>query len=269
MNDDVVREMRRTYDKYFQSRGYRERYPMPNAATLDYVLRHGARQAAHILDFGCGNGRYALALLALTSAHVTGFDISEPSLREFDQYLQTTPYKTRVTLVGGDIGTLGSIDNEIGYDLVLMLFGVLSHLGDRATRIDTLRRLRDKMQPHGRLILSVPSLYRRRPLDLCRHACARRLGRARPPQHEPGNIYFIRHVHGERLRFFYHLYTVARLRDELRIAGFILRDWEAESLFPEWWLMRSPRLQRLDRTLSSWIAPSLGYGIRALAERAE
>lgn len=266
MDDEVVREMRNTYDRYFQSHGYRERYPVPNPATLDYVLRHGALRAAHILDFGCGNGRYALALLARTGARLTGFDISESSLQEFVHCLQGTPYEERVTIVGGDLFKLGGTGIETGYDLVLMLFGVLSHLGDRATRIDTLRRLRERMRPGGRLILSVPSLYRRRPMELCRHACARRLGRARPPQHEAGNIYFVRHVHGERLRFFYHLYTVPRLRNELRMAGFILRDWEAESVFPEWWLMRSPRLQRLDRRLSGWIAPSLGYGIRALAE---
>jgi 2-polyprenyl-3-methyl-5-hydroxy-6-metoxy-1,4-benzoquinol methylase len=263
VNDMVTDEMRETYDKYFLSNGYTDRYPVPNPATLDYILRHGARRATHILDFGCGDGRYALALLARTGARLTGYDISRPSLQALERSLQGTPYRERVTLVGGDIDNLAQSSK---FDLVLMLFGVLSHVGNRATRIDTLRRLRERMSPGAQLILSVPSIYRRRPLDLCRYACARQLGRARPPQHEAGNIYFVRQVHGERLRFFYHLYTVARLSDELRAAGFALQDPEAESVFPEWWLMRSRRLQSMDRKLSRWIAASLGYGIRARAE---
>jgi SAM-dependent methyltransferase len=261
----VADEMKNTYDKYFLSNGYTDRYPVPNTATLDYILRNGARHTAHILDFGCGDGRYALALLARTDARLTGYDISEPSLQALERNLQGTPYRERVTLVAGDIDNLAGNGT---YDLVLMLFGVLSHVGNRAARIKTLRRLHERMSPGAQLILSVPSIYRRRPLDLLRYACARQLGKATPPQHEAGSIYFVRHVHGERLRFFYHLYTVARLRDELQAAGFVLQDTEAESVFPEWWLMRSPRLQRIDRKLSKWLAASLGYGIRARAERA-
>ena len=265
MNHDIARQMRETYDKYYRSHGYRERYPVPNAATLDYLLRHGAREAAHILEFGCGDGRYARALLERTRARLTGFDISAPSLQELARSLNGSPHRDRVTLVSG---TIDDLPHDEQYDLVLMLFGVLSHLGDRRTRIDTLCRLRERMRPGGRLILSVPSIYRRRPLDLCRHACARWRGHASPPLHEAGNIGFVRYVHGERLSFFYHLYTARRLADELRAAGFLLRDCEAESVFPEWWLMRSARLQTLDRTLAKSVTPSLGYGIRACAEMA-
>jgi SAM-dependent methyltransferase len=262
VNRDITQEMRETYDKYYRSHGYRERYPVPNVATLDYLLQHGAKQAVHILDFGCGDGRYARALLDHTQAHVTGYDISLPSLCDLERSLNGSPHGDRVTLVGGAIDNL----HAGAYDLVLMLFGVLSHLGDRATRIETLVKLRTCMRPGARLILSVPSIYRRRPLDLYLHARARSLGIASPPMHEAGNIHFVRYVHGERLSFFYHLYTLARLEEELRAAGFILRHCEAESLFPEWWLMRSPPLQRLDRALAKAIPSALGYGIRAYAE---
>ena len=56
------------YDHYFACHDYEKRYPQPNAATLQFLLTHGARQATQILDFGCGNGRYALALLQATEA---------------------------------------------------------------------------------------------------------------------------------------------------------------------------------------------------------
>jgi SAM-dependent methyltransferase len=258
----IADQMRHTYDRYFSGQGYRRRYPRPNEATLDYLLANGAREAARILDFGCGNGRYALALLALTPARVTAYDISGASLREFEHALARTPHADRVCFVHDD---LAALTRTGPHDLALLLFGVLSHLGDRAARIDALRRLRMLLHDDGRLILSVPSRRRRRPFDLARCGLMRALARARPPLDEPGSVAFTRRVAGEALTFFYHLYTVQELRDELEIAGFALRHCEAESLLPEWCVTRSPRLARLDRALARRLPPALGYGIRVLA----
>jgi len=262
VNDHIAKEMQQTYDHYFLSHGYRRRYPEPNAATLGYVLKHGAHGASRILDFGCGNGRYAMALLAQTSAHLTAYDISAASLLEFEDTLKQTPYRERVTLVHGEMAALAA---PAGYDVVLMLFGVLSHLGDRASRLHTLRELRGQMRADSRLIVSVPSIYRRRPWELLRYGLERRLGLAQPPQDEPGNIYFTRHIQGQSLRFFYHLYTVDDLRQELHAAGFALSDWQAESMLPEWWITQSTTLRGIDRVLSARLPAALGYGMRAVA----
>lgn len=258
----ITREMRATYDEYFRSSGYRHRYPRPNEATLDFVLANGGRDARQILDFGCGNGRYSYPLLAQSTAQLTAYDISEMSLLEFEDTLRPTPYLERTRFVHNDTRAL---QQSAPYDLVLMLFGVLSHLGDRATRIDTLATLRDLMQADGRLILSVPSRLRRRPWELLKCALARRRGSARAPLNEAGNIYFTRFARGCRLTFFYHLYTVDDLRADLAAAGFEVRLCEAESVFPEWWITQSTMLSRIDRLLASWILPVFGYGIRVLA----
>ncbi|HEV3105681.1 MAG TPA: class I SAM-dependent methyltransferase [Trinickia sp.] len=260
--NEIASEMQRTYDQYFQSESYRHRYPRPNAATLAYLIRNGACEAGRILDFGCGNGRYSLALLAHSRALVTAYDISLASLLEFDRSLNETPYRDRVTFVHDDLFGLGPASS---CDLILMLFGVLSHLGDRATRIKALSRLRGLIREDGRLVLSVPSIYRRRPWELVKCALARRLGRAQPPLNEGGNIYFMRHAYGHRLTFFYHLYTLEDLRADLAAAGFAIQHCEAESILPESWVTRSDFLARLDAHLSAWISPALGYGIRVLA----
>jgi SAM-dependent methyltransferase len=260
--NQIASEMQRTYDQYFHSEGYRHRYPRPNTTTLAYLLKHGGRDAERILDFGCGNGRYSLALLAQSNAHVTGYDISLASLLEFDLNLKHTPFRDRVTLVHDDLPALGE---TCSYDLILMLFGVLSHLGDRATRIKTLARLRRLIRENGHLILSVPSIYRRRPLELLKSVLQRRSGSAPPPLDEPGNIYFTRYAHGHQLTFFYHLYTLDDLRADLAAAGFTIRHCEAESILPEWWVTQSDVVARLDARLSARIAPSLGYGIRVMA----
>lgn len=251
-----------TYDRYFENDGYRSRYPGPNPSTLDYLLRHGAAQANAILDFGCGNGRYSLALLAHSKAEITGYDISAASLAEFEHHLLHTPYRSRVRLVHRNWTRLGRTPR---YDMILMLFGVLSHLGDRDTRIATLARLRGLMRPNGRLVLSVPSALRRRPRDLLKWSLARRLQVALPPFNEQGNIHFTRHVDGKALTFFYHLYALRELRGELRAAGFAPQACEAESLLPEWWIAQSRALSKLDRMASRWLPPALGYGIRVLA----
>jgi SAM-dependent methyltransferase len=260
--DAVAGQMKSTYDRYFLSSGYQQRYPRPNVGTLDFLLENGARNADCILDFGCGNGRYSLALLEHSQATLTAYDISAPSLAEFESRLRDTPYRERVTFVHDDWKCLEETESP---DLILMLFGVLSHIGDSSARIETLSRLRRLIREDGRLILSVPSVFRRRPGDMLKSTFARRLGLAKAPLNESGNIYFTREVNGDLLTFFYHLYTLKRLRAELAAAGFAIRHCEAESVLPEWLLMRSKLLCAVDHALSAWIPPELGYGIRVLA----
>jgi cyclopropane fatty-acyl-phospholipid synthase-like methyltransferase len=259
---DIHKTMQETYDHYFASDGYRQRYPQPNAATMAFLMRHGIAQAKHILDFGCGNGRYSFALLEQSQASLTAYDISEHSLAEFAQRLAGTPYGERVTFAHGDVRDLGE---QARYDVVLLLFGVLSHVGAKQQRLATLRLLHSTMPAEGRLMLSVPSIWRRRPWDLFKFALARRLGYARAPQDEAGNIYFRRRIAGRFLTFFYHLYSLRSLRAELAQAGFWVCDCEPESVLPEWWVTQSAWLGRLDRWLCAWVPAGFGYGIRVLA----
>jgi SAM-dependent methyltransferase len=261
-SDHIAKEMQQTYDLYFSRDGYRRRYPRPNAATLDYLLLNGARDATHILDFGCGNGRYSLALLAQSDAALTAYDISAASLGEFHRNLMGTSFAGRVVLIHDDLSALGE---PASYDLVIMLFGVLSHVGPRSARVEALAQLRRLIRTDGRLIISVPSVYRRRPWELFKAAVARRLGQARPPLDEAGNISFTRHVEGQALTFFYHLYRLGELRAELAEAGFRLLECEAESVLPEWCVTQWPIACRADQWLAARISPALGYGMRILA----
>ena len=259
------------YDHYFACHDYEKRYPQPNAATLQFLLTHGARQATQILDFGCGNGRYALALLQATEASknppgqptvVTGYDISEAALTEFDNHLKPSRYAARARLLHGPLSVLHGTGP---YDMALLLFGVLSHVGVHVARIAALRQLHAVMAPQGTLVLTVPSAWRRRPWELLRAAWARRTGKAQGAQAEVGNILFTRVLGGTPHQFFYHLYTVKRLRAELLEAGFVMTTASAESLLPEWLITQHPWLGRADALLSRALPAVLGYGIRAVA----
>lgn len=258
----IAAAMAALYDDYYTSHDYRRRYPRPNRATLEFLLRNGAAAAERVLDYGCGNGRYALPLLQQTRAHVTGYDISQAAIAEFASYLAGQPLAERAALRCGEPEIL---EGTGSYDLILLLFGVLSHVGDRSARVAALRRMRRLTSPGGRLILTVPSVFRRRPLELARAQLRRLSGRAIGVQQEPGNVFFTRTIAAGQHRFFYHLYSVKNLRDELGEAGFALRQVSAESLFPEWMVTQFGGLGRLDAVLLPLLPASLGYGIRAVA----
>jgi 2-polyprenyl-3-methyl-5-hydroxy-6-metoxy-1,4-benzoquinol methylase len=260
---EVTASMTALYDYYYTSHAYSSRYPKPNRATLEFLLNNGAEHAASILDYGCGSGRYALALLQRTQARVIGYDLSQPALNEFSAYLQGSPFAARATLLCGKAELL---EGRGGYDVIMMMFGVLSHVGDRAVRLKTLRHLRSLITDRGRLILTVPSIFRRRPLELLNAKIRRATGRATEPLKEPGSIMFTRNIANKNLHFFYHLYTVNGLKEELLEAGFVLRTLSPESVLPEWMITQSDLLGKIDAALLPLLPASLGYGICVAAE---
>lgn len=258
-------DMEGLYDHYFACQDYQKRYPTPNTATLDFLFSHGVGKASQILDFGCGNGRYALALLQRTQATVTGYDISVAAINAFQDLLNSTQFGKRARLLTGPLDVLERCDK---FDMVLMLFGVLSHVGGQAARQEVLNRLRALMHPQGQLVITVPSVWRRRPLDWCSAVLRRVTGRAQGVQAEPGNIEFTRVLAGAPHTFFYHLYSVQNLRRELSNCGFQVVAMEAESVLPEWLVTQNRSLGRADAAVSRYLPAALGYGIRVVARPA-
>jgi SAM-dependent methyltransferase len=269
--------MRKLYDRYFASQDYKRRYPLPNQATLEFLMQHGrAATAASILDVGCGDGRYAIALLDSTSASIVGCDISGGALAEFSKQLTTRADSQRVRLVHGCVETMNAatapttganVSDDARHDLSLLLFGVLSHAGDLAARVRMLEAIRMQTKPDGLLLLTVPSIWRRRPLELLQMLW-RRVARDQQFPMPAGDITFTRTIDRQPQTFFYHLYSVAGLRRELALAGWVMQTCQAESLLPEWLVTQHPWIGRLDSLIRPFLPAALGYGIRAVA-RAE
>jgi SAM-dependent methyltransferase len=252
-------KMRKLYDKYFESNFYRERYPVPNPATLKFLLRNGAKTAHSILDIGCGDGRYAVALLDQTEANITGSDISSAALRDFEKRVANPLLQSRVTLIHGG---LDAIPAQEQFDVVLLIFGVLSHAGNRAARIAMLKDIRKLTAPWGSLLLTVPSAWRRRPIDLFKTMPAFISGKNK----SFGDVQYSRQFAGSKHDFFYHLYTVNRLKGELREAGWSANHIQAESVLPEKVVTQNPWVGRLDELARPLCPASLGYGIRVVAK---
>ena len=253
-------ELAATYDVYYASRHYEHRYPVPNPATFEFLLAQGLHRARSVLDLGCGNGRYAMALLEQGAARITGCDPSQGALNEFHRRLRRHPDRARVRLVHGCVKALSPDDR---FDAILLLFGVLGLLGHRERRVATLRALREHALPGTRLALTVPSAWRRLPgarlqawWQGLRDPSAAGRGR---------DIRFERHFAGRAHHFHYHLYGASELRQELAEGGWRLVLLEAESVLPESLICRHAWLARIDRRLRPWTPAFLGYGMRALA----
>ena len=263
--NESITDMTELYNYYYTSHEYSRRYPKPNRSTLEFLLRHGAGKAEHILDYGCGNGRYALCLLKRTKARLTGYDISQPAINEFSARLRGSPMAARVKLLCGNAALL---EKQGRYDLIMLMFGVLSHVGNRADRLKTLKHMRSLIADHGSLILTVPNAFRRQPLQLLRAKIKRATGSAIEIIKERGNVVYIRHVANKDLHFFYHLYTIKGLKEELQEAGFVLRALSPESFLPETMITKSDLLGKIDAALLPLLPASLGYGICVLADPA-
>ena len=279
----VLEPMRQLYDRYFASHDYQRRYPRPNQSTLAAIYRAGAKDARSILDVGCGHGRYILALLPNTQARIVACDISAVALQQLQHSLQTPPYAAWAERVQCHHGTAQQLPLQPRHDVLLLLFGVLSHAGYRADRLALLQALHQRASPAARLVLSVPSRWRRRPWELLlaqsQHLFSSLLTRLRRALHgtpaptdasaEAGTIHFRRSIDGHTEQFFYHLYTLRELRQDLQDTGWQLLQAEPESLLPEWLISQHPGIERLDTLLQRLLPAALGYGIRVTGGRSE
>lgn len=124
--------------------------PAAKAMEWDFEAEITNARGQTVLDYGCGNGEYTLALLKAGAAEVHGIDISQPYVeRAADAARQAgfpdTAFKFQVM----DAHELSFDDNM--FDLVLGR-GILHHLDiDRA-----LSELERVLKPGGRAVLLEP-----------------------------------------------------------------------------------------------------------------
>ena len=232
------------YEPYFATGAYDRRYPLPNPTVLR-LIRRRLPPGGHVIDYGCGSGRYLMAL-AGGAGIAAGFDICPAAL-------------ARLRAAAGPAHVLGpdpgAVDAHVGRhgraDLVLCLFGVLSHVEGQDARHRLLCRLRGLLRPGGRLVVSVPNRRRRF------RALQRRLGGG-------DEIRYVRSFADGAVELPYKLFEPASLAAELAAAGFAVERMAAESLLPETAVARSPVLRTLDRIVTPLLPAAHGYGLLAV-----
>jgi SAM-dependent methyltransferase len=240
----------REYEVYYRTGNYDRRYPAPNPNVLRFV-RNLMPRDAHVVDFGCGSGRYLLALHAQARL-ATGYDIS-PTALALVRSRAAERGAANVLVLGPDPQSLDfHVARHGPADLVLCLFGVLSHIEGAEARRATLARFARLLAPGtGRLVVSVPNRHRRMRREQRAQAAA--------------EIRYSRRFREGAVELPYKLFDPASFRAELREAGFAIERIVAESLFAETGVTRSPVLRTLERVAAPLLPPSLGYGLLAVA----
>lgn len=254
-------DMQGAYDRYFSSGLYGQRYPRPNPRVFGLLRDLVASVGPRVLDFGCGDGRYASPLLDVgPQVRVVGYDISATALGALAARRPDEVRSGRLRLVLGPLDALAAEVEPASVDLALMLFGVLGHVPTRAGRIAALKAAMRCVRPGGRLVVTVPNAARRFVAE--QHESLARIGAG---DAEPGDILYERRSEAGALRLYYHLYTLPEFAGELAAAGLVDASFGAESFLPERGILVS-RLGRLaDDVLARTLDLRHAYGFLAVA----
>ena len=252
-------DMSGSYDRYISSGLYDRRYPRPNRRTLRKMKR-SLPAGGRFLDVGAGTGRYTLPLLQVSGTSGVALDICPVARTTLAERLGEFVRAERLAIRGEDADALAA-DHPQAFDLALLAFGVLAHVAGRAERLRLLRAIRSMLKADGTLILSVPNARRRFRAEQRSSAPLVDAGKL-----EPGDILYKRGQDNGEIQLFYHLYTLAEVRDDLAEAGFRVTNVGAESLLSERTVVSNPLTGWLD-AMACRIAPaSLGYDLLAVAK---
>lgn len=245
----------RSYNVYYASGHYDRRYPRPNGRMLA-LIRHVLSRSGltHVIDFGSGNGRYVLPLLAEFPVTGTAIECDGVARAQLAERAAHAEVAERLSILA-DLDELPSPPAHPS--LVLSPFGALAHITDSRARLETLSRLYALAGAEGRFVASVPNRTRR-------HLRAQ-IGNLLMRRSPSACVSYSRNLAGGRHSFDIHLFSPTSLATELRHAGFNVESLSCESLFPEQLVTTDPRLGRVDALLSRHAPPLLGYGIAAVA----
>lgn len=242
-----------SYHTYFTSGHYDRRYPSPNKTTWRRICEI-VTPGTHLVDFGCGSGRYLLRLQGMLG-RAAGFDISPAAIALITERARQSGWE-ELDILGPEPDALQGYIERVGQvDVMLCLFGVLGHIEDPDVRRDALTQMCRSLKPKtGRLLISVPNMARRFYAEQ----------RVAGPEAE-GAIKYERHMDGTHVALPYQLYDPGRLCRELAEAGFELRRINAESVLPESWLLNNGVARWIDGILTPLCPARWGYGIIAEA----
>lgn len=259
----------KSYDHYYRSGLYDARYPRPNPPTYQCAARL-ASNASRILDFGAGTGRYTLPLLHSTDAFLCAYDISVDACKMLKTQASAAGFGSRRLMVTSDLDVARAAGP---YDLVLSLFGVLSHIERTEDRLTILNSIRSLLACEGLFLVTVPNASRRFPLHASPVGHNTGDGDIHTPQASmhryfprPRLVIYRHHIENVQRPFPYYLFSRQELARELSAAGFSVEILESDSILPERRLVRNPVLGPVDNVLC-WVLPSwAGYGLRAICK---
>lgn len=240
--DDLIGSVKWQMPAVIDLRTNRERTdeghcPAADPHLLDLVVAELGPAGGRVLDFGCGSGRYALPLARRPGVSVLAYDSSTMATQQLTHRcveLAAGPGpRPQLEVLCGSLEHLEHrLEDDAGFDVVLLTSGVLARIESRACRLAMLRALRARLRPGGRLIVAVPG---------------RRRGEA------------------DGLEPYRHRYTPAELCAELAEAGFAAGRLRPETVLNERFVQMLPLGAAIERVLRRVAPPALGEGLVAVA----
>lgn len=263
MSKHYEKSMAEQYNRYYRSGLYQTRYPKANPNVLRFIHTQLSLLPIHpkcqILDFGCGQGRYLLALANTYNLHYIGYDISKKAIDGLEETLLLSHQTShKIHLFSQKEALDKHLKSTRAISLNLMMFGVLSHIRNRADRIATLKQNKAQLAPnHGCILLSVPNRRRRFVLK-------QSINILKNLSFQKSDYVYYERKGGIQLN--YYLYSLNTLKKELKEANLEPVSIRAESILPESWLLAHSLIARLDNVLANILPLQCAYGFLVLAK---
>lgn len=263
MNKHYEKDMAEQYNQYYQSGLYKTRYPSANPNVLSFIHTQLSvlpiNPKSQILDFGCGQGRYLLALANTYNLHFIGYDISARAISDLEELLLLNHNSNnKIHLFSKKQKLEKYLKHSKPISLSLMMFGVLSHITQASERVNILKENKAQLASQdGAILLSVPNRSRR---FLLKQACNL------VKNISIKNSESIQYQRKGKIKLNYHLYTLSSLKQELALAGLEAIISQAESMLPEKWVLSHPLLAKLDKVLCRLLPIQFAYGFLVLAK---
>ena len=150
--NEILAASRKGYDKISSDFSHTRKWFWPELRFVRDLIPDGA----HILDVGCGNGRF-LGVLEGKSLSYTGLDFSK-ELIEIAR--EQNRERANTTFVVGDALALPFADKS--FDVVVS-FAVLHHIPSHAYRVEFLREMARVVKPESLIVLTAWNVWRARP----------------------------------------------------------------------------------------------------------
>jgi len=263
MNKHYEKDMAEQYNQYYQSGLYKTRYPSANPNVLSFIHTQLSllpiNPKSQVLDFGCGQGRYLLALANTYNLHFIGYDISERAISDLEELLLLNHNtNNKIHLFCKKQKLKNYLEDSKPISLSLMMFGVLSHITQASERVKVLKENKAQLaSQEGAILLSVPNRSRRflfkQAWNIVKNISFK-------------NSESIQYQRKGKIKLNYHLYTLSSLKQELALAGLEAIISQAESMLPEKWVLSHPLLAKLDKVLCHLLPIQFAYGFLVLAK---
>ena len=263
MNKHYEKDMAEQYNQYYQSGLYKTRYPSANPNVLSFIHTQLSllpiNPKSQILDFGCGQGRYLLALANTYNLHFIGYDISERAISDLEELLLLNHNtNNKIHLFSHKQQLDKHLKHSQPISLSLMMFGVLSHIEEESERVNILKQNKAQLaSPEGAILLSVPNRGRRflakQAWNIIKNISLK-------------NSEAIHYQRKGKIKLNYHLFSLSSLDHELALAGLEAVIVQSESMLPEKWVLTHPLIAKLDKILCRLLPTQLAYGFLILAK---